>query len=182
MIVPKWLKMAQYDSKTSKTLPKWSKMPQHALKWTKNGQKRLKMTKKRPKKARKRILFFYWIELTQNNFELNIFLNWILTISFELEIELNHFWQFSFESKIELNHFQQFSFESKIELNHFRVKFNHWLNRQIVPPRANLNSLIWVLLWWLENVVASQFGSFTIAQNIPMRCHGWFVSSRMFAG
>ena len=69
---------------------------------------------------------FYWIELTQNNFELNIFLNWILTISFELEIELNHFWQFSFESKIELNHFQQFSFESKIELNHFRVKFNHW--------------------------------------------------------
>ena len=79
---------------------------------------------------------FYWIELAQNNFELNIFFELNPDNFFELEIELNHFWQFSFESKIELNHFQQFSFESKIELNHFRVKFNHWLNRQIVPPRA----------------------------------------------
>ena len=64
--------MAQYDSKTSKNVPKWSKMSQNALKWTKNGQKRLEMTKNGPKKHKKCILFFYWIELAQNNFELNI--------------------------------------------------------------------------------------------------------------
>ena len=35
-----------------------------------------------------------------------------------------------------LNWILAFSFESKIELNHFQVKFNHCLNRQIVPPSA----------------------------------------------
>ena len=80
---------------------------------------------------------YYWIELAKNNFELNIFLNWILVfflIEYFFWIES---WQFSFELKIELNHFRQFSFESKIELNHFQAKFNHWLNRQIVPPMAS---------------------------------------------
>ena len=115
MIVPKWPKMAQYDSKTSKNVPKWSKMPQNALKWTKNGQKRLEMTKNGPKKHKNAFYFFielnwpriilnwifYWIELAQNNFELNIFwieswqfllnwkLNWIIFDSFLLNQKLN---------------------------------------------------------------------------------------------
>ena len=80
---------------------------------------------------------YYWIELAKNNFELNIFWieSWVFSsdwIFFWIES-----WQFSFELKIELNHFRQFSFESKIELNHFQAKFNHWLNRQIVPPMAS---------------------------------------------
>ena len=108
----------------------------------------------------------YWIEFP---IELNwprIILNWILNPGvffllnnfFELNpgifFLLNNFWieswKFSFEFKIELNHFWQFSFESKIELNHFRAKFNHWLNRQIVPPRAIRDEnlfLFYVVAW-----------------------------------
>ena len=161
--------MAQYDSKTSKNVPKWSKMPWNEPKTAKNASKWPKMAQKSTKthfifsielNCPRIILnwIFYWIELAQNNFELNIFLNWILTISFELEIELNHFWQFSFESKIELNHFQQFSFESKIELNHFRVKFNHWLND-----------------WMIESSNCTSQGSINMAYESPTGCLIFFV-------
>ena len=76
---------------------------------------------------------FYWIELVKNNFELNILLNWIG------QIILN--WIFYW---IESG---QFSFESKIELNRFWAKFNHWLNRQIVPPRATAGSCWQKTIW-----------------------------------
>ena len=84
---------------------------------------------------------YYWIELAKNNFELNFFFEFnagFFLIEYFFWIES---WQFSFELKIELNHFRQFSFESKIELNHFQAKFNHWLNRQIVPPRARVGGV-----------------------------------------
>ena len=92
--------------------------------------------------------------------------NWSNKFWIEYSIELN--W-----SKIILNcifywiESWQFSFESKIELNRFRAKFNHWLNRQIVPPRASggralkkatfvltlqavTNCQQWCLQYWLQ--------------------------------
>ena len=77
-------------------------------------------------------------------------MNWILAFFSYWIIFWIESWKFSFELKIELNHFWQFSFESKIELNHFRAKFNHWLNRQIVPPRAIRDEslfLFYVVAW-----------------------------------
>ena len=80
----------------------------YAQKTVGKQQKRQKTMKNGKKRWELFNCIFYWIELALNNFELSIFLNWILA----------------------------FSFESKIELNHFQVKFNHCLNRQIVPPSA----------------------------------------------